>query len=88
MQSITDYKPYIHKEVILKPQDPLTLFAHSKHLKPESHWLHRILQTILQIVSWTITRKQIKGRKHLELQYTRNPIDQLLNHSTAQKQSG
>jgi len=32
-------------------------------------------------------KKLNKGRKHLELQYTRNPIDQFLNQSKAQKQS-
>jgi len=32
-------------------------------------------------------KKLNKGRKHLELQYTRNPIDQILNHNKAQKLS-
>ena len=32
-------------------------------------------------------KKLNKGRKHLELQYTKNPIDKFLNHSKAQNQS-
>jgi len=32
-------------------------------------------------------KKLRKGREHLELQYTRNPIDVFLNHGKAQKQS-
>jgi len=76
-----------HKEVTLKPSKPTHPFCTQQ--TPQT----RITLTLQDFTnSFTECnlnnyKKLRQGRKHLELQYTRNPIDQFLNHSKAQKQS-
>ena len=76
-----------HKEVTLNPTKP----THPLPTQPTPQ--ARITLTLQDFTNiftkcnMNNYKKLSKGRKHLELQYTKNPIDQFLNHSKAQKQS-
>jgi len=76
-----------HKEVTLNPTKPTHPLCTQQ--TPQA----RITLTLQDFTNSFIEcklknyKKLRKDRKHLELQYTRNPIDQFLNHSKAQKQS-
>jgi len=76
-----------HKEVTLNPTKPTHPLCTQQ--TPQAR-----IKLTLQDFTNSFTefnmnnyKEPSKGRKHLDLQYTRNPIDQFLNHSKAQRQS-
>jgi len=75
-----------HKEVTLNPTKP-SPSLHIANTSIQNHTDFTGFYNSFTECNMNNYKKLNKGRKHLQLQYTRNPIDQFLNHNKAQKQS-